>query len=418
MATFNNINFIQSKLHQLLILVILGFAFLASFDPEVGRYYAKYMSFLWLLTPAPRRLFYLIKYNRIFQLILAFTAWALITNLISEPETATGYEIRKYFRFYLLPILVISSSIEKKHIPFLVKAFITGMLLNEIISYSMHFGLLEKNFLGFQLTGDRYNPIPFLTSHIEYTTFLAFSIIISIFTIINSRHWYSKTILTVFAITMTINMFITNGRTGQFILISSSIILLLIYFRHKPKLIVLGVALLAATFTLGYQLSPNVHNRAHQAINDINRLIHHQDLDTSWGIRISSYLIITDIIERQPFYGFGFNQADKNTHEIQLERFGSNFQKTYGQLHNTFINILASTGFVGLFIFILTLVTAFRTPIESEYFSYIRHAFLLTIIFNGVSSTLFWEREVMLLSSIFLSIIIVSTLRMRENDAK
>ena len=48
----------------------------------------------------------------------------------------------------------------------------------------------------------------------------------------------------------------------------------------------------------------------------------------------------------------------------------------------------------------------FKVKIEEYYLNYIRYAFLLVITFGGFSSELFWQREIMLLSSIFISIII------------
>lgn len=78
----------------------------------------------------------------------------------------------------------------------------------------------------------------------------------------------------------------------------------------------------------------------------------------------------------------------------------------YGHLHNTYIAIFAALGLIGLIIFLMFWYYLFKAKIEDSYLSYVRYTFLLVVTFGGFSSELFWQREVMLLSAIFISIII------------
>lgn len=416
---FKNFEKARACIRSNLIFLILGFSFFSSYSPSFGKQYIATLGTIWLFSLDYKQLLDTIRNSIILKLIIAFTAWITLTIVLSsDPSSMFSGNFKKYLTYYFLPILVISTSIKKEHIPHIIKAFIVGMLLNEIISYGMHFNLIKNDFFGFELTGDSQNPVPFLGSHIEYTTFLAFTITASFFTISQSKNVYTKILLAIFIVSMTTNMFITNGRTGQFILIASSLILMLIYLRHNIKLMLAGTGLLFLTFFLGYNISENVHTRANQAVADIHKLIDKKDFNSSWGIRLSTYIIIPQIIEKQPWYGYGYNAVDKEVQKIHIENFGKNtvFERQYGQLHNTFINILAGTGFIGLGLFLLLLYKSFTLHIDSPYLSFIRHAFLLTLIFNGFSSTLFWQREVLLLSSIFLSIIIVLTKKVKNDE--
>ena len=78
----------------------------------------------------------------------------------------------------------------------------------------------------------------------------------------------------------------------------------------------------------------------------------------------------------------------------------------YGHLHNTYIAIFAALGLIGLIIFLMFWYYLFKAKIEDSYLSYVCYTFLLVVTFGGFSSELFWQREVMLLSAIFISIII------------
>ena len=57
------------------------------------------------------------------------------------------------------------------------------MFINELISYGIYFELIKEKFLGFSINGNKSNPVPFLTSHIEYTQFLSLTAIMSLFAI-------------------------------------------------------------------------------------------------------------------------------------------------------------------------------------------------------------------------------------------
>ena len=98
--------------------------------------------------------------------------------------------------------------------------------------------------------------------------------------------------------------------------------------------------------------------------------------------------------------------VDKEIQQIQTKVIGDYMKSQYGHLHNTYIAIFAALGLIGLIIFLMFWYYLFKAKIEDSYLSYVRYTFLLVVTFGGFSSELFWQREVMLLSAIFISIII------------
>jgi O-antigen ligase len=208
---------------------------------------------------------------------------------------------------------------------------------------------------------------------------------------------------------MVINIFLTIGRTGQFTFLMTSIFLAIMYFRNNWKYILYSLVGLVIVFILAFNFSSNTNARMKHGYSDIEKVIKEKDFNTSWGIRLSSYIIIPDIIKDERFnifYGMGYCKVNDNIMDIQLNKFGkdSGFKDTFGYLHNTYISMLAGTGFVGFVIFIIFWFYLFFVRIEDYYLSFIRYANMFVITFQGISNELFWQHEIMLLSAVFISI--------------
>lgn len=391
----------------ILFFLMLFFCFFVSYSPSIGKTLVNNMFYVWLLTLNFKNIFYYLKNNKIFLFIIVFFILIIFSTYITP--TSNYYNYNNFVKYFFLPILIISTSIKKEYIKYLFSSFLVGMFLNELISYGIYFELIKEKFLGFPIYGDKSNPVPFLTSHIEYTQFLSLTIIMSLFGIFKVTNNLIRAILIVFSITMLTNLFLTIGRTGQFTLLMTSIFLIIIYFKQNIKYIFYSLFSLIIVFVLAFNFSSNVNSRLKQGYSDIEMVLKNRDFNSSWGIRLTSYVIIPDIIKNENFsslFGFGYCNVDKQIEQIQVKEIGEYMQLQYGHLHNTYISIFAGLGLVGLAIFLLIWYYLFKAKIEDSYLNYVRYAFLFVITFGGFSSELFWQRDIMLLSAIFISIII------------
>ena len=102
--------------------------------------------------------------------------------------------------------------------------------------------------------------------------------------------------------------------------------------------------------------------------------------------------------------------------KIQIQKIGEFMQNQKGHLHNSYITIFAGTGFVGLAIFMIILYKIFSIKIEDKYFNYIRYAFLFVFFLAGFTENIFRQKEVMMLSAIFISIIIILSTKYFKNE--
>ena len=286
----------RNLLQIVLFFLILLFCFFVSFNPSIGKTLINNMFYVWLLTLNFKNIFYYLKSNKIFLLIVVFFVWISFSTFITP--TTNYYNYDNFVKYFLLPILIISTSIKTEYIRYLIISFIGGMFINELISYGIYFELIKEKFLGFSINGNKSNPVPFLTSHIEYTQFLSLTAIMSLFAIFKLNNKFIRLILIVFLITMVTNLFLTTGRTGQFTLLMTSIFLIIIYFKNNIKYIFYSFLTLSIVFILGFNFSSNVNTRLKQGFNDIEKVIKEKDYNTSWGIRLTSYIIIPDIIKK------------------------------------------------------------------------------------------------------------------------
>ena len=406
-SSFNKISYFSDKI---LIICIFCFSFFVSFNPSIGKTLINNMFYLWLLSLNFKNIAYYIKNNKIFLWIIILFAWISFTVIITD--SINYYNYNNFIKYFLLPILIIVTTIKKEYIKYIISVFILGLFINELISYGIYFGFIKSSFLGFKIVGNELNPVPFLTSHIEYTTFLSFGIIVSLFSFFKVQNRYLKLILLIFVITMTTNMFLTIGRTGQFTLLGALIFLTIIYFRNNIKHILGSLFIITVVFVLFFNFSSNTNKRLKQGYNDIVKVLVDKNYNTSWGIRLTSYIIIPEVIKNKNFnifYGTGYCKVEEVVQDIQIDKVGKFMEIQYGHLHNTYITIFVGLGIVGFVIFIMFWYYLFSLKITDKYLNFIRYSFLFVLFLGGFSSHLFWQRDVMLLSAIFISIIIYTS---------
>lgn len=399
-------------LENVLIIGIILFAFFVSFDSGIGRKLINNLFYIWILTLNFKKIYCYIKTNKIFLLVLSFAIWILFSELMNLNTDYHDSDL--FFKYFLLPILITCTSIRKEHIKYIISAFLLGMFINEIISYGIYFEFIKSQIFGFDIVGSKYNPVPFLPSHMEYTLFLSLAIIISLFSFFNTYNKIIRIVLLIFILTMTTNLFLTTGRTGQFTLLGTCSVLIIIYFRYNYKYIILSFLSVMFIFYMGFLFSDNVNTRLKEGYGDIIKVIQDKNYNTSLGVRMSSYIIIPKIIEDKNFnilYGTGYSNVNDVVHKIHLKEFGDNsiFKVQEGHLHNSYITIFAGTGAIGFILLILIFYNILKIKIKDIYINYIRYSFVIIIFLGGFTENMFRQKEVMMLSAIFISIVIYVT---------
>jgi O-antigen ligase len=274
----------------------------------------------------------------------------LVASLLWSENLSQGLEhLRKYyFVALLLPILY--TSIDRKRIPQIFNAFLAAMIISEILSYLIFFDLMPFRY---KESWSSIDPSPFM-HHTPYSIFLIFTIFVMVIRLLyEKRTRIQLFIYSFFIFTMTANLFLNSGRTGQLSLLITLIVFLTVYFKlHWIKTLLLTTAISTTVFTIAFFSSPNFHNRSIETYQTFYHLITHREAlkNDSTGFRFMMWQTAGAIISEEPLIGVGIGDerdAYRTTLSTKLPQLKDQIIG-FSDFHNTFLQITVSAGLIGL----------------------------------------------------------------------
>ena len=264
-----------------------------------------------------------------------------VVGLLWTEDLSWGVHIVHKMWYFLLLLPVLFTIVRREHIKFYITAFLLAITFTEIASYLVWFEIIEpfKN-------ATVANPTPFM-SHISYNPILAFAIYLVLHEIFFNK---KITILvfslySFFAISMTVNMFITGGRAGQVMYFAMLTIIIFQFFNnHKIKSLLLISGLIPGVFFSAYMTSDLFQQRVDAAV--INTISYSDNKSSSVGLRITFALNSWDVIKENPIIGIGtgdFPMEYKKINQINTPGLPSATNP-----HNMYILIVMQLGVIGL----------------------------------------------------------------------
>jgi len=340
--------------------------------------------------------------DRFFHIIMAFIAYILISILWSSNQklgAATHY--LQWFAIFGLAIYI------SKHIQIVDKLltfFLAGMLISEILSYGIYFGLWSIN------GKDSTDPTPFMM-HIDYSIYIAFAALILLNRLFSNRYTIKEKIfMAIFFVTMSGNLFINGGRTGQLAFILALIVSFFIHFRFNVKNLI--TVLMGAFLLIGiaFYSSKNFQIRTNQAIDDI-KLMQKNNYNSSWGLRLYMWKIGSSLFKENPILGSGINsQKDLTKKYLQdnppksLTNWSINVIKNH-HLHSQYIQTLVELGIVGIAFIIAIFYQIFKFKIIKDEFRELKYIFIVIFLVGFLPEPLFLKQFTNILFIFFISIL-------------
>ena len=219
---FKNLNL--DKTFQFLLIIL---AFLMPLTVFGGNLIIVIICILWLFSGNYKSKFDQIINNKLMLASIVFFCLHVVGLLWTEDLAWGQHIVHKMWYFIgLFPILY--TIVRKDYISHYISAFILAISITEVCSYLVWFEVIEpfKN-------ATVINPTPFM-SHISYNPILAFAIYLVLHEIFFNKKITNLvfSLYSFFAISMTINMFITGGRAGQVVFF---IMLAIIVFQILEK---------------------------------------------------------------------------------------------------------------------------------------------------------------------------------------
>ena len=334
---------------------------------------------LWVGEGRFREKFAEIRGNEVALAVLAYVGLHLL-GLLWSTDLREGFAVmRSQWKLLLLPVVM--TIVVRKDRHSYIHSFIAAMTISMIVSYLIWFGLLSERH------ATHVDPTPFI-DHISYNPFLAWAIYLTLqeafFRPLSRTRKYGFLAL---ALAMTINLLITQGRSGQVAFLALLILFIIQYWRYKIMSATL-VSMLVLTTVLGgaYLTIPNFKQRIATTIDEV--FLYRQKgpggADTSVGLRITFILNSIRMIKSNPLLGVGTGDFAEE-YEVINRRYSPECPTTKNP-HNQYLMATTHFGICGLllllFIFYRQFQSARLEPEESPQLRLALSIFYLILCFG------------------------------------
>jgi O-antigen ligase len=328
------------KTYQLLLIIL---AFLMPLTVFGGNLIIAIICILWLFSGNYKSKFFQIVSNKLMLASILFFCLHVFGLLWTEDLIWGRHIVHKMWYFIgLFPILF--TIVKKDYIKYYITSFLLAISFTEIVSYLVWFELVEpfKN-------ATVANPTPFM-SHISYNPILAFAIYLVLYEIFLNEKITNLmfSLYSFFAISMTINMFITGGRAGQ---VAFFVMLGILIFQALDKqriksLIVISI-IIPGIFLTAYSTSGFFQNRVNVAINEIiNYSSGEVTSGHSVGLRINFLINSFEVFKDNPIIGVG--TGDFPIEYKKINQINSPDTSATTNPHNMYSLIAVQLGLIGL----------------------------------------------------------------------
>lgn len=330
----------KEKLKDINSFILIMMAFFIPLSTAIPSILSVLLIVIWFFIGNFKEDWSILKQNRVVQAIIFFTLLHIVSLFWSD-DIVHGFShtIKKESKLLLIAFFMLF--VKKEHISHYLYAFILGITISEIFSYAIYFKIIP---LFSRATYEFPNPF---IGHIVYTPILAVAIYILFHYILFDKNISNKEKITysIFALTMSFNMFISGGRAGQVMFFAMLVIILFQYFnQQRLKALVISAIILPTIFLFFYTTTSNFKNRVDMAFLDISQL--ETNRHTSLGLRITFTLNSLEIIKENFILGVGSGGFKKKYEEVN-KRLTPNLPTTLNP-HNMYIFELVEQGFIGL----------------------------------------------------------------------
>ncbi len=383
----------------------LIFAFTLPLSRASISFFIFFIGIVWLLEKNYKDRFIAMWHNPMLKAIAIFLMFTLLSLLWTDQINNALKYLRMYS--YWLIIFVLATSLDKKDIPNIITAFLSGMFISELIAYGIYFDLWS--FKGASVT----NLSPFMF-WIDYSVFLAITAILILNRLFSSSYAIKeKLFLALFFISTTTNLLMGNGRTGQVALIVAIVVMVMLHFKVTIKSFVISTLLLLSIYGIALNLSDNFKSRVDVGLQDIKKM-KNNDFDTSLGIRAAYWMVSYDIFKDHPLVGVGIGDyaqtmkayLDKNDYPISKSTY--KFMTNY-HAHNQFLMIIIQTGLIGLILMFNILYQILKLPIKEVEIKNLSVLFTATYFVSCLAEPLWIKQFTLVLFILFLGMFIASS---------
>jgi O-antigen ligase len=299
---------------------------------------------IWLLSGDYKSKYTEIISNKVLVASIIFFCLHLFSLLWTE-DLKWGLHIVHKMWYFLLLLPVLHSIVNRKFIRHYIFAFLLAIALTETLSYLVWFEIIPP----FK-DASIINPTPFM-SHISWNPILTIAIYIVMHEVFFNKaltklNFY---LYSFFAVTMSINMFITGGRAGQVMYFSMIGVLIFQFFNaERVKALMVIALVIPGIFFTAYNSSDLFKFRVDKSIAPI--LAMNQWHNSSVGYRINFAKNTFELIENNILLGVGVGDFPSEYKKVNLKN--TPHARNTTNPHNMYLLVWSQLGLIGLISFL------------------------------------------------------------------
>lgn len=311
---------------------------------------------LWLAEGELKRKFHTLFQNRLFLCLFAILAYSFLSLWWSK-YTEVGLETLNPYKYYLLAIPPIVTSIDREKAIRLVFAFILGVTVHAVTAYGAIFFELPE------LVAEKiYRP------YAIYAPFTAFASLYFLSRFFRRPDLSRGQILSLLLFAfLAVLLFVMPGRSGQIGFLAGLILLILLYYGKSMATVLLTVA--GVVFVTSLLVNIDTTRLKYSAAKkEMMGALVESEYKYSWGTRIGLLLCSLDVAKRNPVFGAGVGDS-RDTFQRVIERGGNQSFYALANLdspHNQFMTQLTKLGAVGLLLMLIYIVLFYRLNITND----------------------------------------------------
>ena len=333
------------RIDQIYQYLLIALAFLLPLTVVGGNLMMVSIVLLWLFSGDYKNKFSQIRSNKVLVASIIFFSLHVVGLLWTE-DIKWGLHIVKKMIDFLIFLPILLTVTKKEYIKYYVSAFLLAMTISEITSYLIWF-----EFINPFKTATVLNPTPFM-SHISYNPFLAFAIYLLLHEVFfnSSINSVVRSVYSFFAITMSINMFITGGRAGQIVFFVMIVLLFFQHYQKKTLALVVSTVVVSGIFFSAYQSSEIFQQRVDQTVNEALNPNLWSGSRSSIGDRFVFAMNSWEIFKESPIVGIGTGDFPNEYKKVNALNTPDSLDTV--NPHNMYILVLTQLGILGLISFL------------------------------------------------------------------
>jgi len=333
------------RIDQIYQYLLIALAFLLPLTVVGGNLMMVSIVLLWLFSGDYKNKFSQIRSNKVLVASIIFFSLHVVGLLWTE-DIKWGLHIVKKMIDFLIFLPILLTVTKKEYIKYYVSSFLLAMTISEITSYLIWFEVINP----FK-TATVLNPTPFM-SHISYNPFLAFAIYLLLHEVFfnSSINSVVRSAYSFFAITMSINMFITGGRAGQVVFFVMIVLLFFQHYQKKTLALVISIVVVSGIFFSAYQSSEIFQQRVDQTVNEALNPNLWSASRSSIGDRFVFAMNSWEMFKESPIVGIGTGDFPNEYKKVNALNTPDSLDTV--NPHNMYILVLTQLGILGLISFL------------------------------------------------------------------